>query len=194
MPCYKTMPPHDALVSPCHSTAFTLWDDDFHAFSPLPNDVISSAESVDSRAEVESTSYQAPVSAGYLAGSQSEGEPLTSRYCEGEAPVNPPLGKRRRQPPVKYTATERSERMLQAAIKASLKPVARTSRPPPPVVVPTVIPSPIKGKESKIEVHGRYYTLAEFSRKFCRLRPDPSGKTCKYFCKLAYLSQPIDSC
>ncbi len=179
MPCFKTMPPHDALVSPCHSTAFTLWDDDFHAFSPLPNDAISSAESVDSLAEVQSTSYQAPVSAGYLAGSQSEDEPLTSRYCEGEAPVNPPLGKRRRQPPVKYTATERSERLLQAAIRASLKPAtrARTSRPPPPVVAPVVVP--IEGQESLIEVHGRYYTIVEYAQKYCRLHPDPSGKTCK---------------
>ena len=195
MPSYKTMPPHDALVSPCHSTAFTLWDDDFHAFSPLLNDAISSAESADSLADVQSTSFQAPISAGYLAGSQTEDEPLTSRYCEGEAPENPPLGKRRRQPPVKYTAAERSEKLLQAAIRASLKPATRTrtSRPPPPVVVPTIIPSPIKGKEPTIEVHGRYYTLAEFSRKYCRLRPDPSGKTCKYFGKLAYLSQPIDS-
>ncbi len=187
--CYRTMPPHDAIQSPCHSTAFTLWDDDFHAFSPLPNDddilsiwadtasAISSAESVDSRAETESTSYPAPEPEGYLASSQSEGEPLTSRYCD--APVNPPLGKRRRQPPTKYTATERSERMLQAAIRASLKPVARTSRPPPPVVVPTIIPSPVKGKEPTVEVHGRYYTLAEFARKYCRLHPDPSGKTCK---------------
>ena len=181
MPSYKTMPPHESLVSPCHSTAFTVWDDEYHAFSPLLNDAISSAESADSMADVQSTSFQAPISAGYLAGSQTEDEPLTSRYCE--APENPPLGKRRRQPPVKYTAAERSERLLQSAIRASLKPAtrARASK-PPPVIVPTVIPSPIKGKEPKIEVHGRFYTLSEFSRKYCRLHADPSGKTCKYFC------------
>ncbi len=73
------------------------------------------------------------------------------------------------------------------AIKASLLPEpavpavpsdeASTSRMPPSVVAPVL--SAIEGKVEKIEVHGRWYTLIEFAQKFCRLHPDPSGKTCK---------------
>ncbi len=154
----------------------------------------SSAESLDSRAQP-SEPVPAPVSAyeGYLASSDAsepEPEPLTSRYIP-EAPVTPPRSKRNRPKTILYSATRRNERALQAAIKASLKTVsaapavpavpsaeASSSRMPPPPVVAPVVDS-IEGQESLIEAHGRYYTVVEFAQKYCRLHPDPSGKTCK---------------
>ena len=158
--------------------------------------IVSSQESEDSREFVDQASTLGTASdgttGGYLASGQSDNEPLSSRYCD--TPSTPPLGKRR---PTKYTASKRNEKLLQAAIKASLKqvPTARVTRPPrlPLTQLPIATQSPVKGKEPTIEAHGRYYTLVEYSRKYCRLHPDPSGKTCKYIGKLAYLTQPINS-
>ena len=201
MPHPRTMSPCDALQSPSHSTAFTLWEDDFYAFSPRPTDdsgdeLISlfastasefgSAESLDSRADLP-TLVPAPIYTfeAYVADrdvAEPEPEPLTSRYLP-EAPATPPRSKRVRKPRVHYSAVDREEKDLRAAIKASLKPTpavpssdqASTSR-----MIPAPVVSAIENVAEKIEVHGRWYTLVEFAQKYCRLRPDPSGKTCKY--------------
>ncbi len=55
---------------------------------------------------------------------------------------------------------------------------ASTSRMPPTEVAP-VLSAIEENVVEKIEVHGRWYNLVEFAQKFCRLHPDPSGKTCK---------------
>ena len=192
------MPPY-AIPSPCHSTAFTLWDDDFYAFSPRPNDScseedlislwahtaseFSSAESIDSCA-LPSVTFTAPEFDGYMASEDAlEPEPLTSRYIP-EVPVSPPRSKRVRKPRILHSAADQEEKDLRAAIKASLATLvpavpsapanqASTSQLPPPPVIDAIEPN------QTIEVHGREYTIVEFAQKYCRLHADPSGKTCK---------------
>ncbi len=111
-------------LDPTKSEPLNLWKAPYHRYSPLPvssddgqvslwatTSDLSSEESADSRPinEHEESADSRPINehpstqghasdgtiGGYLASSQSDGEPLTSRYVPA-APVTPPLGQRNR--------------------------------------------------------------------------------------------------